>query len=296
MKALKYFILYCLVSFSFFVVACGGGGGGGGSSDSGTVTMSVTDAKPLLPENVTNLFVEFSEVWVHKSGEGWRQLTLVESPYSIDLLQFQDGNTTELVPPTKLDSGKYTQVRIAVRSATLRFNNGGITEDRTIEIPSENLKTDKNFIIDVTEGSAVDMVIHFDLGMSVVASGPASNPSYKLKPVLHLFDEPLKAATIEGSIDNLSFGASGKATINLIAESNQEEYTRVEILQSPTTDSTEFSIFWIVPVQSYTVQIDLDQDDTIDCDQFIEEIDLPEGAVFKLNEDDPIETDKKICS
>ena len=70
MKALKFFTLCCFVSFSLFVAACGGGGGGGGdSSDSGTVAMSVTDAKPLLPENVTNLFVEFSEVWVHKSGE-----------------------------------------------------------------------------------------------------------------------------------------------------------------------------------------------------------------------------------
>ena len=266
MKALKFFTLCCFVSFSLFVAACGGGGGGGGSSDSGTVAMSVTDAKPLLPENVTNLFVEFSEVWVHKSGEGWKQLTLVESPYTIDLLQFQDGNTTELVPPAKINSGKYTQVRIAVNSATIRFNNGGSTEDQTVEVPSENLKTDKNFIFDVTGDSAVDIVIHFDLGMSVVASGPALNPSYNLKPVLHLFKDPLEAATIEGSIDNSSFGASEKATIAVIAASNREEYTRVEIPKSTTQDPTEFSIFWIVPNQEYTVQIDINQDTTIDCE------------------------------
>ena len=158
MKALKIFILCFFVSFSFFIAACNDGGGG--SSDSGTITMSVTDAKPLLPENVTNLLVEFSEVWVHKPGEGWRELTLVETPYTIDLLQFQDGNTTELVPPTKLNSGKYTQVRIVVDSATIRFNNGDSTEDRTVEVPSENLKTDKNFIFDVTEDSAVDILSH----------------------------------------------------------------------------------------------------------------------------------------
>jgi len=274
MKALKFFTLCCFVSFSLFVAACGDGGGGG-SSDSGTVAMSVTDAKPLLPENVTNLFVEFSEVWVHKSGEKWRQLTLVESPYTIDLLQFHDGNTTELVPPTKLDSGKYTQVRIAVSSAMMRFeikddeSNIIGTEDKTVEVLSENLKTDKNFTIDVGDDSAMDIVIHFDLSMSVVVSGPASNPSYKLKPVMHLFEDPLHAATIEGSIDNSSFGASEKATIVVIAESNQEEFTRVEVPKSPETDSTstEFSIYWIVPNQSYTVQIDLDQDDIIDCEK-----------------------------
>ncbi len=275
MKAIKFFTLYCLVFFSLFVVACGGGGG---SSDSGTVAMSVTDAKPLLPENVTNLFVEFSEVWVHKPGEGWRQLTLVESPYTIDLLQFQDGNTTELVPPTKLDSGKYTQVRIAVNSATIRFNNGGTTEDRTVEVPSENLKTDKNFIVDVTKDSAVDIVIHFDLSMSVVSSGPALNPTYKLKPVMHLFDDPLKAAIIEGSIDNSSFGASEKATIVVIAESNGEEYTRVEIPKSTTPDPTEFSIFWIVPNQEYSVKIDINQDTIIDCEVDVDSL-LPGEVV-----------------
>ena len=145
------------------------------------------------------------------------------------------------------------------------------------------MKTDKNFIFDVSADSAVDIVIHFDLSRSVVASGPASNPSYKLKPVLHLFDEPLKAAIIEGSIINSSFGASEKATVIVTAESNQEEYTRVEIQKSTTTDPTEFSIFWIVPNQSYTVQIDRNQDDTIDCNEFVEDVDLPEGVVFELN-------------
>ena len=69
--------------------------------------MSITDAKPLLPENVTNLFVEFSEVWVHKSGEGWAQLPLAQSPCTIDMLEFQDGNTTELVPPAVITAGAF---------------------------------------------------------------------------------------------------------------------------------------------------------------------------------------------
>ena len=297
MKTLKFFTLGCLFSFSLLVVACGGGGGGGSSSATGTVTMSVTDAKPLLPEDVTNLFVEFSEVWVHKPGAGWIQLTLVESPYTIDLLQFQDGNTTELVPPAKLSSGKYTQVRIVVDRATMRFDNGdGTTEDRTVEIPSENLKTDKNFTIDLEEDSALDIVIHFDLSMSVVVSGPASNPTYKLKPVVHLFEDPLQAATIEGRIDNSSFGGSEKATIVVIAESDGEEFTRVEVSQSDAEDPTEFSIFWIVPGQSYTLQVDLDQDDVADCDEFVEDVDLPEGAVFELNQGNSIEIGSGICS
>jgi hypothetical protein len=289
MKALKFFILCCFVSFSLFVAACGGGGGGGGSSDSGTVAMSVTDAKPLLPENVANLFVEFSEVWVNKSGEGWKQLTLVESPYTIDLLQFQDGSTTELVPPTILDSGKYTQVRIAVSSAMMRFNNDdGTTEDRTVEIPSENLKTDKNFTIDVADDSAMDIVIHFDLSMSVVVSGPASNPTYKLKPVMHLFEDPLHAATINGSIDASSFVDSNNAIIVVLDEEN-EEFTRLEVAKESATDPTPFSIFWLVPNKSYKVQIDLVKDtETIDNDCHETVYDLEPGETYELNKGIPI--------
>ena len=266
MRFAKHFVAFnCLIITSLFF-GCGGGGGGGITSDSGTVTVFVTDAKPLLPDNVENFFVQFSEVWVHKPGEGWMELPLVESPYTIDLLQFYDGFTTELVPPTKLSSGKYTQLRFVVSKATMGVSdgNGGITE-RVVEIPSENLKTDKNFTIDLNSDAAIDIVAHFDLSMSVVVSGPTSEPTYKLKPVLHLFDDPYTAAIIDGSIRNSDFGVSGKATVVVIAESNGEEYTRVEITKSTIADPTEYSIYWIVPNQEYTVQIDVDQDDTLDC-------------------------------
>jgi hypothetical protein len=220
---------------------------------------------------------------------------LVQTPYTIDLLQFHDGNTTELVPPTKLDAGKYTQVRIVVSSAMIRFDDGNSTRDEPVDVPSGNLKTDKNFIFDVTEPSAVDIVVHFDLSKSLVVTEPAPNPSYKLKPVLHLFEDPSEAATIEGSIVNSSFGASEKATITVFAESNQEVFTIVEVSESDTDDPTEFSIFWLVPNQSYTVEIDLNQDDIINCNEFVEDVDLPEGAVFELNDGDPIETGSGIC-
>jgi hypothetical protein len=258
--------------------------------------MSITDAKPQLPADVTNLFVTFDEVRVHKSGGGWLSLPLVEAPYTIDLLQFQDGNTTELVPPTRLGAGKYTQVRLGVTSATIRFDNGGTTEDRTVDVPSGNLKTNKNFNFDVLEDVAVDIVIHFDLSMSLVTIGPPSNPSYKLKPVFKLFGDPLEAATIEGRIDNSAFtGPDEAATIIVVAESNQEEYTRV-IVEKAGTDPTEFNIFWIVPNQSYIVEIDLDQDGTTDCREDVAEDEVEDGEIFLLNEGNPIEAGSGICS
>ena len=96
------------------ITACGGGGGGG-STGSGELSIDITDAKPLLPEGATNLWVTFTEVLAHRSGGGgWESLPMPQTPYTIDLLQFHDGETTEFVPPVILVSGKYTQIRLVL--------------------------------------------------------------------------------------------------------------------------------------------------------------------------------------
>ena len=61
----------CVALFAVVLMLVGGcGGGSGGSSDggSGTVSMSVTDAKPLIPGDPTELWITFEEVRAHKSG------------------------------------------------------------------------------------------------------------------------------------------------------------------------------------------------------------------------------------
>ena len=64
------------------------------------------------------------------------------------------------------------------------------------------------------------------------------------------------------------------------------------------TDSTEFSIYWLVPNESYTVQIDLNYDsDTInnDCEESVDLFGLEEGEPFDLNGGQPIDKDVGIC-
>jgi hypothetical protein len=145
-KSLITFCTLILLAVSF---GCGGSGGGDGSgATTGTVSMSITDAKPVLPPGVTNCFVTIDEVLVHTSGGTWQSLQMVQTPYTIDLLQFSGGISTEFVPPVALGEGKYTQIRLSVTNAVLRFDNGGTTQDVTVTIPSENLKTDQNFQFD----------------------------------------------------------------------------------------------------------------------------------------------------
>lgn len=297
MKPLKCILLWSMIFLSVFVLACGSGGSGT-TSDTGTVTMSVTDAKPMLPAGVKNFYVTFSEVWVHKPGDGWIMLELVKSPYTIDLLQFDNGTTTELVPPALLASGKYTQVRFVLDSASLGISYEGETETVPVEIPSEFLRTDKNFTIDVDPGSAVDLVVHFDLSMSLVISGTESEPKYSLKPVLHLFGDPLNAFVINGVIDNESIsGESGQAIVTVISHTNDEMFTKVSVAKSNESENTAFNIFWIVPDKGYTVEIDLDQDGIVDCRKIISENDFEEGQILLSNGDgNIIAANEGICA
>jgi len=258
MRISKYLVSVILMVSFVITINCGGGGGSdSGSAGTGTLSVSMTDAKPLLPSGATNCLVTIDEVLVHSSGGGWESLPMIQTPYTIDLLQFTEGNVAEFVPPVTLPSGKYTQIRLSVFSAKIRFNNDPNNEIE-IDIPSENLKTDKNFDFDVVEDAAVDLTIDFDLSRSIVVEGPAGTPSFKLRPVLHLV-ETAEAATIEGFVANSSF--IGSHVVISVLDGAGQEYTKVKV-EKTTSDSagnplteTSYAIFWLVPNQAYTVQI-----------------------------------------
>jgi hypothetical protein len=259
MRTARSLILVVSLGWLAIALGCGGGGGGSesGSAGTGTVSMAMTDAKPLLPPGVTNCFVTIDEVLAHRTGGGWESLAMVRRPYTIDLLQFTDGTTSEFVPPVALPSGKYTQIRLSVVSARIRFDEDPDNEVE-IAIPSENLKTDQNIDFDVAENAAVDITIDFDLSRSIVVAGAAANPAYTLKPVLHLV-ETAQAATIEGFIANSKI--AGRHAVIRVIDSAGQEYTRAQVEKTssdaagnPLVD-TSYAVFWLVPNQAYTVQI-----------------------------------------
>jgi hypothetical protein len=198
---------------------------------------------------------------------------MVENPYKIDLLQFTDGVTTEFVPPVPLETGKYTQIRLSVKDAWLRFDNKP-NDEVVITVPSENLKTDKNFEFEVPEAknngdgnppdpAAVDITIDFDLSKSLVLEGS----EYKLKPVLHIV-ETYNAATIEGNIAYANFGdpklpddPNTPYVVITVFDSTGQKYTKVQVVRKGSDTNkipTDYSIYWLVPDQDYTVFIDYD--------------------------------------
>jgi hypothetical protein len=236
-----------------------GGGSSGTTAGTGIVSMSITDAKPMLPANITAFKVKFDEVLVHKSGGGWISLPMAESPHVIDLLQFIDGDTTEFVTPVRLEYGKYTQVRIVISEAWITVSEGNNEIEYVVTIPSENLKTDKNFVFDVEDPTGVDIIVDFDLSMSLKVDNNTSPSTYSCKPVLHLA-ETRKAATIVGRINDADFGDENYAAVTVFVRdsnnSSYEEYTKIMVTNTASENPETFTIFWLVPNKEYLVEID----------------------------------------
>lgn len=243
-KTMFLFIVFCM----FFLISCGGTG----NQDDGAMTFSITDSKPKLPEEVISCFITVDEMLVHKEGGEWINLPLTETPYTIDLLQYTDGETAEIVPRVILEPGKYTQLRMTISKAFLRTLNNGITEDIPLEVPSGKLRTDGVFEVNLNDSGRIDMIIDFDLSQSIVAQG---NGTYKLKPVLHLV-QVNDAVIFEGFIDNALF-VGEESPVVTVYDSEGIIYTQVLVDKeaAPATDS-QFNIFWIIPNKDYRVEID----------------------------------------
>ncbi|HYX05221.1 MAG TPA: DUF4382 domain-containing protein [Bacteroidales bacterium] len=295
MKLHRLLIFLTIASLCLIITACGGDGGG--PVGYGEVKVHITDAKPLLPEgaeNITNLFITFTGISVHKSGDGWISLPLAKGPsHTIDLLQFINSNTTEIVPPLLLEYGKYTQTRLIIESASIRFDNDPATDSPVI-IPPAHLKTVENFIFDVNEPVPIDIIIDFDLSQSLIVTDDGSGTfSYKLKPVLHIVDA-LETATISGEIDQGSFIVGQNAQMTVYVPNPDfpgvyKEYTKMEVSDSGT-DPTEFSIYWLDPDQVYSVEIDFDpdSDNGFEFSEDVSANDLEPGEVWNLGGGTPI--------
>lgn len=279
----KYAILALLAA-----VLLGGAWGCGEGSGSGTVAISLADAKPQLPAEVEQVLVTFSEVSVHKAEGDWVSLPMPETPFTVDLLQFADGKSTRLVPLVELDSGRYTQVRLelADNQAGQDPRNCLVTEGGQripLTVPSGFLRTDKNFEFEVEGGAAVDLTVHFDLSRSIVAQG---NGRYHLKPVLHL-QETTQAARIQGEIAASSFGGSGEATVTVTPVGDREPYTTVVVEKLPDLESMPFTVYWLVAGFSYEVKVEVEG-----RQPFVETVAAPAlepGETFVLNGGLPIE-------
>jgi hypothetical protein len=257
-------------------------------SSSGLVVV-ITDSKPLLPSGTEEVFITFEGAAVHREGGDWITLPLVDTPYTIDLLQFHSGRTTDLIQPMALESGTYDLIRLLISDAAV-VRDGNYYP---IKLPQGKLTIEEEFFFDVGEGGSVNLTIDFDLSQSLALAGFLSAASYELDPVLHI-NHSEEAATIQGEIAPSTFAEYGsiEATVAVILDkdlsgnwsADDEEYSRIEV----DGDDLRFTIFWLVPEEGYTIAVDLDGRQPAEFEQFVYPADLQKGDVFELNQSNPI--------
>ena len=272
------FFIGCEVSF--FV------GFNGGSS---TFFVRVTDAKPALPYGTEAVYVTFEDFFVHRKGGEWVSLPLAQIPYAVDLLEFHSGRTTTLVQPISLEPGTYDRIKVSISSAAVLRD--GIFY--SVAIPSGTLVIEIDFFFDLEDGRTMDLTIDFDLSQSLKLFQTLGASSYQLKPVLHI-NETEKAATVHGEISAETFAEyhSREAIVSLFVDkdlsgdwsADDEEYTRVLVERN----NPVFTIFWLVPEQGYTIQIEMNGTGSPEFEQFVFPADLQKGDSFELNHSSPI--------
>lgn len=206
-----YKIILFVISFLMFLglSGCSGSSDSGDSAQTGTLSLSLTDA-PLIDElNVTGVYITVTGIEYHTT-DGWKTMDEFNTSVNpINLLDWQDGNAISL-GDFQVPAGKYTQMRFMLdaeeESASPKSNTGCSIEfdgdrNETLYVPSgseSGYKAIGNYEVPVN--GTVTMTADFDVRKSIVVSGNGTD--YKLKPTIKLVVTN-EAGSIKGSVDNL---------------------------------------------------------------------------------------------
>jgi uncharacterized protein DUF4382 len=240
-----------------FAAGCGGGGdgGSGATAQSGTASVSMTDA-PACGYDQVNVTV--SKVRIHQSdtasdnSPGWTDITL-NPARKINLLDLNDPTqpnfALETLGETPLPAGHYTQLRLVLdRNTGQSLANSvvlsGTNNEIALDTPSgtqSGIKLIHQFTVD--SGQRVDLLLDFDACHSIVKTG---NGTYKLKPVIKVIPTVLNG--INGFVDKTL------PNVRVSAQQNNGEIKRETVMN---TQTGEFFLAHLAP-GNYDVVITAD--------------------------------------
>jgi len=195
--------------------ACSDSNGDSPSSiapNSGFLTLRVTDA-PV--DDAAEVIIVFTGIELQRGPASTLNIDF-DSPRSLDLLQFRNGQTANLLEGHPVLPGEYEWLRLKI-SAEQNLQNGSRIRLRDgrqfpLFIPSgaeSGLKLNRRFT--VAQGGITRLIVDFDLRKSVVAP-PGLAPNWILRPSLRLIDE-LQYGTLVGSVDVPALAAAQQTSV-----------------------------------------------------------------------------------
>lgn len=128
----------------------------------GTLVVLVKDT----PSDFSHVIVTFDQVAVHpaNANNSSEWLTVNITNGQVDFIAL--GNLTQQLGLQKLPAGKYTQIRILVKTVTATLP-GGVSVDMVV--PSHELKTTTPF--NLSAGGVTTITVDFDLAHSIHQAG-----------------------------------------------------------------------------------------------------------------------------
>ena len=204
----------------------------------GRVKIYLTDA-PVDGSQVDALFLSITKIEL-KGSSGWTTLKEFSTPLSIDILDYQNGNSFFVTEET-LKADTYTEVRLIVQAAEagsspqtnpgcfLQMKDGTRKE---LFVPSggqSGYKVKGAFTL--PPDGTVAVTLDFDARKSVVATG---NGRYLLKPTVRLIANQ-DAALIEGKFAEHS--AYAKTVVYAYAKGTFD----INEAETPASGETRFS-------------------------------------------------------
>ena len=146
-----------------------------------------TDAKAVL--------VTFSSVRAHRTDTDWTVVPFASAATTrtCDLKKLE--TSEDVLGTASLPAGHYTQVRLVVQSARLFFENASTGAacassiappagaNATLDIPSGEVKLNREFEVAATGATTTTMLIDFDGNGSIHATG---NGRYMMSPVISI--------------------------------------------------------------------------------------------------------------
>jgi hypothetical protein len=180
------------------VSACGGGG----SPATGSVDVGLTD---MPVDNADQVVISVSGVAFKPAGSG-PELVEDFTPRSIDLMQYQNGQTAILLQDTLMNAGRYQWLRLIIDTEPNVRDSYIVIDGQECElnVPS-GAETGLKLIrpIDVPAGGSLALTVDFDLHQSVHAppglASDACTTGYVLRPTLRLVNNA-EVGAIDGTV------------------------------------------------------------------------------------------------
>jgi len=144
---------------------------------SGGLFQLILKDKPI--EDAKEIWITINKIRVHKaSPENF--IVVSEKEQEFDLLVLKDN--PQAIVEAELDAGHYNQIRMAVISGRLVFDEDDVEVEYELKVSSNEIKIPVQF--EVEQDGEVQIILDFDAEKSIHVNKKGKKDNYSLRPVI----------------------------------------------------------------------------------------------------------------